>query len=129
MGILCATRSWVANSHVPGVAGTPQGSILVKIDADWAGDIKDRRRYFGTVVWTKGGTEDTWYRVHAACKKQNMVCLSSGASELMAPGGGACEGPPREISGAKCAVAQLELLSSALTVQQHCASLKRKGAS
>ena len=32
---------------VPGIAGTPQGSVLVMTDADWAGDIKDRRSYSG----------------------------------------------------------------------------------
>ena len=36
--------------------------------------------------------ENTWYPVYASSKKQNMVCLSSGESELMALIGGACEG-------------------------------------
>ena len=72
--------------------GTPQGSVLVMIDAGWAGDVKDRRSYFGIVVWVKGSVEDTWYPVYASSKKQNMVCLSSGESELMALSRGACEG-------------------------------------
>ena len=33
-----------------------------------------------------------WYPVYASSKKQKMVCLSSGESELMALVGGACEG-------------------------------------
>ena len=61
-------------------------------DADWAGDVKDRRSYPGTTVWVEGSVENTWYPVHASSKKQNMVCLSSGESELMALVGGACEG-------------------------------------
>ena len=31
------------NLDVPGVAGTPQGSVVVMTDADWAGDVKDGR--------------------------------------------------------------------------------------
>ena len=61
-------------------------------DADWAGDVKDRRSYSGIAVWVKGSVENTWYPVYASSKKQNMVCLSSGESELMALVGGACEG-------------------------------------
>ena len=70
----------------------PQGSVVVMIDADWAGDVKDRRSYSGSAVWVKGSVENTWYPVYASSKKQNMVCLSSGESELMALVGGACEG-------------------------------------
>ena len=33
------------NLDVPGIAGTPQGSVVVMTDADWAGDVKDHRRY------------------------------------------------------------------------------------
>ena len=80
------------NLDVPGVAGTPQGSVVVMTDADWAGDVKDRRSYSGIAVWVKGSLENTWYPVYASSKKQNMVCLSSGESELMALVGGACEG-------------------------------------
>ena len=43
----------------------------------------------GIAVWVKDSVENTWY---AVSKKQNMVCLSSGESELMALVGGACEG-------------------------------------
>ena len=70
------------NHYVPVIAGTPQGSVVVMTDADWAGDVKDRRSYFGIALWVKGSVENTWY----------MVCLSSGESELMALVGGACEG-------------------------------------
>ena len=74
------------------IAGTPQASVLVMTDADWAGGAKDRRSYSGTAVWVKGSVVDTWYSVYASSKKQNMVCLSSGESELMALVDGACEG-------------------------------------
>ena len=80
------------NLDVPGIAGTPQRSIVVMTDADWAGDVKDRRSYSGIAVWVKGSVENTWYPVCASSKKQKMVCLSSGESELMALVGGACEG-------------------------------------
>ena len=61
-------------------------------DADWAGDVKDRRSYPGTTVWVKGSVENTWHPVYASSKKQNMVCLSSGESELMALVGGGLRG-------------------------------------
>ena len=57
-----------------------------------SGDVKDRRNYSGIAVWVKGSVEITWYPVYAFSKKQNMVCPSSGESELMALVGGACEG-------------------------------------
>ena len=76
------------NLDVPGIAGIPQGSVVVMTDADWAGDVKDRRSYSGIAIWVKGSVENTWY----PSKKQNMVCLSAGESELMALVGGACEG-------------------------------------
>ena len=71
-----------------GIAGTPQGSVVVMTDADWAGDVKDRRNYSGI----GGSVENTWYPVYASSKKQYMLCMSSGESELMALVGGACEG-------------------------------------
>ena len=80
------------NLDVPGIAGTPQGSVVVMTDADWAGDVKDRRSYSGIAVWVKGSVESTWCPVYASSKKQNMVCLISGESELIALVGGACEG-------------------------------------
>ena len=80
------------NLDVLGIAGTPQGSVLVMTDADWAGDVKDRRSYSGIAVWVEGSVEDICFPVYASSKKQNMVCLSSGESELMALVGGACEG-------------------------------------
>ena len=61
-------------------------------DADWAGDVKDRRSNCGIAVWAKCSVENTWYPVYAPSKKQYMVCLSSGESELMALVGGVCEG-------------------------------------
>ena len=61
---------------VPGISGTPQGSVLVMTDAEWAGDVKDRRCYSGIAVWVKVSAENIWYPVYASSKKQNMVCLS-----------------------------------------------------
>ena len=63
------------NLDVPGIAGIPQGSVVVMTDADWAGDVKDRRSYSGIAVWVKGSVENTWCPVYASSKKQNMVCL------------------------------------------------------
>ena len=80
------------NLDVPGTASTPQGSVLVMTDADWAGDVKDRRSYSGIADKVKSSVEETWYLVYASSKKHYMVCLSSGESELMALVGGACEG-------------------------------------
>ena len=77
------------NLDVPGIAGSPQGSVVVMTDAGWAGEVKDRRSYSGLAVWVKGSVENTWYPVYASSKTQN---LSSGESELMALVGGACEG-------------------------------------
>ena len=65
------------NLDVPGIAGIPQGSVLVMTDADGAGDVKDRRSYSGIAAWIKVSAGDMWYPVYASCKKQNMVCLSS----------------------------------------------------
>ena len=53
-------------------------------------DVKDRRSFSGIAVWVKGSVEDTWYPVYASSKKQIMVCVSSGESEMMALVGGAC---------------------------------------
>ena len=77
---------------VPAAAGTLRGSVLVMTDADGAGDVKDRRRYSGTTVWVQSSTMETRYPVYASCKTENMVCLSSGESELMALVGGEREG-------------------------------------
>ena len=65
---------------------------MVMTEADWAGDVKYRRSYSGIAVWVKGSVENTWYPVYASFKKQKIVCLSSGESELMALVGGAREG-------------------------------------
>ena len=77
------------NLDVPGIAGSPQGSVVVMTDAGWAGEVKDRRSYSGLAVWVKGSVENTWYPVYASSKTQN---LSSGESELMAFVGGAFDG-------------------------------------
>ena len=61
------------NLVVSGIAGTPQGPVLVMTDTDWAGDVKDRRSYSGIAVWVKGSVEDTWYLVYVSSKKQNML--------------------------------------------------------
>ena len=60
------------NLDVPGIAGTAQGSVLVMTDADWAGDVKDRRSYSGIAVWVKGSVENTWYPVYASSKKGEL---------------------------------------------------------
>ena len=49
------------NLDVPGNAGTLQSSVVVMTDADWAGDVEDRRSYSGIAVWVKGSVENTWY--------------------------------------------------------------------
>ena len=73
------------------------GSVVVMTDTAWAGDVQDRRSHSGIAVWVKGSVENTWYHLYASSKKQNMVCLSSGESELMALVGGACQGiAPRD---------------------------------
>ena len=51
---------------VPGIAGTPQGSVLVMSDADWAGDVKDRRSCSGVAVWVKGAVGGAWCPVCAS---------------------------------------------------------------
>ena len=61
------------NLVVSGIAGTPQGPVLVMTDTDWAGDVKDRRSYSGIAVWVKGSVEDTWYLVYVSSKKQNIL--------------------------------------------------------
>ena len=92
IGNLACCKIVGCNLDVPGIAGILQGSVVVMTDAGWAGDVKDRRSYSGIAVWVKSSVENTWYPVYAFSKKQNMVCLSSGESELMALVGGACEG-------------------------------------
>ena len=72
MEILHATWSWVAILMYPGIAGTPQGSVVVMTDAGWAGDVKDRRSYSGIAVRAKCSVENMWYPVYASSKKQNM---------------------------------------------------------
>ena len=42
------------NLDVLGIAGIPQVSVVVMTDADWAGNVKDRRSYSGIAVWVKG---------------------------------------------------------------------------
>ena len=109
---------------VPGIAGTPQGSVVVMTDADWAGDVKERRGCSGIAVWVKGSVENTWYPVYAFSKKQNMVCLSSKESELMALVGGACERiatRKQMLTWNNCAVQGL-LSSSGIRETQRCES-------
>ena len=57
---------------VPGIAGTPQGSVVVITDADWAADVKDRRSCSGIAVWVKGSVENTWYPVYASSRKTEL---------------------------------------------------------
>ena len=62
------------NLDVPGIAGTPQGSVVVMTDAGWAGDVKDRRSYSGIAVRVKGSVENTWY--HRVCVFQEAETWS-----------------------------------------------------
>ena len=49
------------NLDVPGIAGTPQGSVVVMTDADWAGDVKDRRSFSVRVCQeTEHGLSEFW---------------------------------------------------------------------
>ena len=57
------------NPDVPGIAGAPQGSVVVMTHADWAGDVQDRRSYSGIAVWVKGSIENTWYPVYASSQE------------------------------------------------------------
>ena len=77
--------------HLHGSSHTEEGHLLYTCAPDiikcLSSDEGKRE-----AVWVKGSVENTWYPVYASSKKQNMVCLSSGESELMALVGGACEG-------------------------------------
>ena len=117
------------NLDVPGIAGTPQGSVVVMTDADWAGDVEDRRRFSGIAVWVKGSVENTWFPVYASSKKQNMVCLSSGESELLALVGGACGGIATRDQWSKmcnCSPGTIDLCTDSSATLGF---VKRKGAS
>ena len=72
---------------MPAAATAPLGSVLVMTDAGGAGDVMDRRSYSGIAVWVKSSTTETWYPMSATSQKQNMMCFSSGESELMGSGG------------------------------------------
>ena len=111
------------------VLRAPQGSVVVMTDADWAGDVKDRRCYSGIAVWVKSSFENTWYPVYASSKKQSMVCLISGESELMALVGGACEGIATRDQWSKlckCSPGTIVLCTDSLAALGF---VKRKGAS
>ena len=117
------------NFDVPGIAGTPQGSVVVRTDADCAGDVKDCRSYSGIAVWVKGSVENTWYPVYASSKKQNMVCLSSGEFELMALVGGACEGIATRDQWSKLCKCSLGTIVLCTDSSAALGFVKRKGAS
>ena len=57
IGNLACNMTVGCNLDVPGIAGTPQGSVLVMSDADWAGDVRERRSYSGIAVWVKGSVD------------------------------------------------------------------------
>ena len=114
---------------VPGIAGKPRGSVLVMTDADGAEDVKDRRSYSGIAVWGKGSVENTWYPVYASSTKQNMVCLSSGESELMALVGGACEGIATRDQWSKLCKCQLGTIVLCTDSSAALGFVKCKGAS
>ena len=105
----------------PCIAGIPH--------ADWAGDVKDRRSYSGIAVWVKGSVENTWYPVYASSKKQNMVFLSSGESELMALVGGACEGIATRDQWNKLCKCSLGTIVLCTDSSASLGFVKRKGAS
>ena len=107
------------NFDVSGIAGTPQDSVVVMTDADWAGDVKDRCSYSG----------NTWYPVHAYSKKQNMVCLISGESELMVLVGGACEGIATRDQRSKLCTCSPGTIVLCTDSSAALGFLKRKGAS
>ena len=117
------------NLDVPGVAGIPQGSVVVMTDADWAGDVKDRRSYSGIADWVKGSVENTWYPVYASSKMQNMVCLSAGESELTALVGGACEGIATRDQRSKLCKCSLETIVLCTDSSAALRFVKRKGLS
>ena len=117
------------NLDVPGIPGTPQGSVVVMTDADWAGDVKDRRSYSGIAVCVKGSVENTWYPVYASSKKQNMVSLSSGESELMALVGGACEGIATRDQWSKLCKCSCGMIVLCTDSSATLGLVKRKGAS
>ena len=117
------------NLDVPGIPGIPQGSVVVMTDADWAGDVKDRRSDSGIAVWVKGSVENTWYPVYASSKKQNMVCLSSGESELIALVGGACEGIATRDQWSKLCKCSLGTIVLCTDRSAALGFVKRKGAS
>ena len=114
----------IVGCNLDGIADTPQGPVVVMTDADWAGDVKDRRSYSGIAVWVKGSAENTWYPVYASSKKQNVVCLSSGESELMALVGGACEGIATR-DQCKCSLGTIVLCTDSSAALGF---MKRKGA-
>ena len=107
----------------------PQVSVVVRTDADWAGDVKDRRSYSGSAVWVKGSVENTWYPVYAPSKKQNMVCLSSCESELMALVGGACEGIATRDQWSKMCKCSPGMITLHTDSSAALGFVKRKGAS
>ena len=117
------------NFDVLGIAGIPQGSVVMVTDADWAGDVKDRHSYSGIAVWVKGSVENTWYSVYASSKKQNMICLSSGESELMALVGGACEGIATRDHWSKLCKCSLGMIVLCTDSSAALGFVKRKGAS
>ena len=80
------------NLDVPGIAGTPQGSVVVMTDADWAGDIKNPSQLLWNCSLGQGSVENSAGIPCTRLPRSRMVCLSSGDSELMALVGGACEG-------------------------------------
>ena len=61
------------NLDVSGVAGIPQGSVVVMTDADWAGETKTVAAFLELQFWVNDSVENTLYPVYASSKKQNMV--------------------------------------------------------
>ena len=64
------------NLDVPGIAGTPQSSVVVMTDAAWVGDVKDRRSYSGICsLGSKVLLKTRGIPCTRLIKKQNLVCL------------------------------------------------------
>ena len=114
---------------VPGIAGIRQGSVVVMTDADWARDVKDSRSYSGISFWVKDSVENTWYPVCASSKKQNMVCLISGESELKGLVGGVCQSIATRDQWSKLCKCSLAMIVLCTDIPAALGFVKRKGAS
>ena len=98
-------------------------------DDDWAGDVEGRRSYSGSAVWVQGSVENMWYPVYASSKNQNLVCLSSGESQLVALVGGTCEGIAARDQWSKMCNCSPGMIVQCTDSSAALGFVKRKGAS